>query len=143
MSLTYQPKLEVDPKKEDLDLFYKNIDEFNISRTGESTGNQDIVFFIRNSRNQIFGGIRGSLNISGWLYIIAIWIDKENRNKGYGTMLMQSIEEEAKANGGTNSYLNTISFQAPEFYKKLGYKVFAELEKFHRDYSKIFLRKEL
>lgn len=143
MNLTFQPKLEVNPSKDDLELFYLNIDKYNISATGKSTGNRDIVFFIRNSENIITGGIRGSLNISGWLYINAIWVDKESRNKGYGTLLMQRIEIEAKANGGTNSYLNTISFQAPEFYRKLGYEMFAELENFHQEYSKIFLKKEL
>ena len=143
MSVTFQPKREVNPKKEDLDLFYLKIDEFNISATGESTGNRDIVFFIRDAENRIIGGIRGSINNSGWLYINAIWVDEGHRNNGYGTLLMQSIEQEAKANGGTNSYLHTISFQAPEFYKKLGYKVFAELESFHLKYSKFFLRKKL
>ena len=143
MSLTFQPKLEANPTKEELDLFYLKLDEFNISATGESTGNRDIVFFIRDTENRIIGGIRGSLNNSGWLYIYAIWIDKEYRNKGYGTLLMQSIENEAKANGGNESYLHTISFQAPEFYNKFGYKVFAELENFHLGYSKYFLRKKL
>ena len=76
------------------------------------------MFFIRSLENKIIGGIRGSLNISGWLYINAIWIDKEYRNKGYGKLLIESIEEEAKVNGGLNSYLNTISFQAPEFYRR-------------------------
>jgi predicted acetyltransferase len=58
-------------------------------------------------------------------------------------LLIQSIEKEAKANGGTNSYLHTFSSQAPEFCKKLGYEVFAELENFHQEFSKIFLRKKL
>lgn len=143
MNSTFLPKLEVNPRHEDLELFHLNLDEFNISATGESTENRDIVFFIRNTENEIVGGIRGSLNISGWLYIIAIWIDENHRNKGYGTLLMQSIEKEAKANGGTNSYLNTIAFQAPEFYKQLGYQVFAELENFHHQYNKLFLKKKL
>ena len=143
MKLTFQPKLEGIPRKEDLDLFYFKIDEFNIASTGKSAGNRDIIFFIRDIEDKIIGGIRGSFNNSGWLYINAIWVDKEIRNKGYGTLLIQSIEKEAKAKGGTNSYLHTFSSQAPEFYKKLGYEVFAELENFHQEFSKIFLRKKL
>lgn len=143
MSVPLQPKREANPRKEDVDLFYAKIDAFNIAATGESTGNRDIVFFIRDTENTIIGGIRGTLNNSGWLYIIAIWVDAEYRKKGYGTLLMQSMEKEARANGGTNSYLNTISFQAPEFYKRLGYEVFATLDNFHLDYRKIFLKKKL
>ena len=68
---------------------------------------------------------------------------KDTRNQGYATLLMQSIENEAKEKGCKNSYLNTISFQAPEFYKKLGYKKFAELENFHQEYNKLFFRKKI
>jgi GNAT superfamily N-acetyltransferase len=143
MKTVFQPKIEIDPKKEDLELLRLGIDENNILITGESTGNQDITFFIRNADNEIIGGIRGTYNISGWLYINALWVDKNYRNQGYATLLMQRMENEAKRNGCKNSYLNTIAFQAPEFYLKLGYKKFAELEKFHHEYNRIFLRKKL
>lgn len=143
MKTVFQPKIEIDPKKKDIELLRLGIDENNILVTGESTGNQDITFFIRNSDNEIIGGIRGTYNISGWLSINALWVDKNYRNQGYATLLMQSIENEAEEKGCKNSYLNTISFQAPEFYMKLGYKKFAELENFHHEYNRIFLKKQL
>ena len=143
MRTVFQPKIEIDPKKEDIELLRLGIDENNILVTGESTGNQDITFFIRNSDNEMIGGIRGTYNISGWLYINALWVDKNYRNQGYATLLMQRIENKAKEKGCKNSYLNTIAFQAPEFYMKLGYEKFAELENFHHEYSKIFLKKKL
>jgi GNAT superfamily N-acetyltransferase len=143
MKTIFQPKIEIDPRKEDLELLRLGIDQNNILITGESTGNQDITFFIRNADNEIIGGIRGTYNISGWLYINALWVDKNYRNQGYATLLMQRMENEAKRNGCKNSYLNTIAFQAPEFYLKLGYKKFAELENFHHEYNRIFLRKRL
>jgi GNAT superfamily N-acetyltransferase len=143
MKTVFQPKIEIDPKKEDLELLRLGIDENNILITGESTGNQDITFFVRNADNEIIGGIRGTYNISGWLYINALWVDKNYRNQGYATLLMRCMEDEAKEKGCKNSYLNTIAFQAPEFYLKLGYKKFAELEKFHHEYNRIFLKKKL
>jgi hypothetical protein len=36
-----------------------------------------------------------------------------------------------------------MSFQAPEFYKKLGYHIFGKLENFPAEHSMIFLRKRL
>jgi len=143
MKTIFQPKIEIDPRKEDLELLRLGIDQNNILITGESTGNQDITFFIRNADNEIIGGIRGTYNISGWLYINALWVDKNYRNQGYATLLMQRMENEAKEKGCKNSYLNTIAFQAPEIYVKLGYKKFAELENFHHEYNRIFLRKRL
>ncbi len=114
MTPAFQSKNEIDPKEEDIELLRLAIDENNIWVTGESTGNQDITFFIRNSDNEIIGGIRGTYNISGWLYIDALWVDKNYRNQGYATLLMQRIENEAKEKGCKNSYLNTILFQAPD-----------------------------
>ena len=49
MKTVFQPKIEIDPKKKDIELLRLGIDENNILVTGESTGNQDITFFIRNS----------------------------------------------------------------------------------------------
>jgi len=143
MNLLYKPELESTPKKEDLDRLRFEIDQNNIAVTGTSTGNKDIVLFIRNSKNNLIAGVQGDYNTSGWLYICCIWVSEEYRSQGYGTLLIRCIESEAKKNGCTNSYLNTIEFQAPEFYKRLGYHVFASLENFHQNYTKYFLKKNL
>jgi len=139
----FLPKIEINPKKEDIEFLRLGIHEINILVTGESIEKQDITFFIRNSEDEIIGGIRGTYNISGWLYISELWVDKNYRNQGYATLLMKSIENEAVHKGCKNSYLNTISYQAPEFYIKLGYKKFAELENFHYEYNRIYLKKKL
>ena len=56
---------------------------------------------------------------------------------------MEMIEAEAARHGSINVYLNTFTFEAPEFYKKLGYTVFAELKDFPPGHSRLFLRKTL
>jgi GNAT superfamily N-acetyltransferase len=143
MQKLHQPKLETDPNEEDLEIIRRGIDENNVLVTGQSTGNRQIVFFVRDSNGMIIGGVGGFYNSSGWLYVSGLWVAKEQRAKGYGSLLMQSIEAEAKRNGCTKSHLYTIEHQAPEFYKKLGYVVFARLEKFHQQFDKIFFRKYL
>ena len=37
----------------------------------------------------------------------------------------------------------TFSFQAPDFYQKLGYTTFAQLENFPPGRSRLFMRKKL
>ena len=44
------------------------------------------------------------------------------RGKGYGRALLQYVEEQAENDGRKRILLNTYSFQAPEFYRSLGYE---------------------
>jgi GNAT superfamily N-acetyltransferase len=143
MKTLCRAKLASEPKKEDLDLIDQGMDEENVLVTGQGTGNKEIVLFIRDSKHEIIGGVRGLYNASGWLWVSGLWVAKEHRSRGYGTMLMQGIEAEAKRNGCSKSHLCTLEHLAPEFYKKLGYVVFATLERFHQNYCKYFFRKDL
>ena len=102
-----------------------------------------VAFFLRDEADSIVGGVNGNYGTFGWLYVNALWVDESLRGRGFGQELMQRIETEAARNGAKNAFLNTMSFQAPEFYKKLGYRVFAELEDFPGEHSRIFLRKRL
>lgn len=45
--------------------------------------------------------------------------------------------------GCDHADLDTFSHQVPEFYARLGYTVFAELESFPAPHRRIFLRKRL
>ena len=114
---TYRPAFEPGPKEADLALIGRGIDENNIIVTGQSTGNKELTFFIRNEKREIIGGIQGTYNNSGWLHINGIWVSEEYRGNGYGTQLMKCIESEAKKHGCTKCHLNTIEHQAPDFYK--------------------------
>lgn len=70
-------------------------------------------------------------------------MSEQLRGTGYGTQLIFSIEAEALRNGCKNVYLNSFSFQGVGFYKKLGYRVFGELEDFPEGHSVCCLRKSL
>jgi N-acetylglutamate synthase-like GNAT family acetyltransferase len=102
-----------------------------------------IALFLRDENGSIVGGVDGNYGTFEWLYVNALWVQDDLRCRGYGAELMDRIETEAKKHGCRNAFLNTMSFQAPGFYKKIGYKVFAELEDFPGEHSRIFLRKKL
>jgi GNAT superfamily N-acetyltransferase len=78
-------------------------------------------------RNKIVGGIVGEL----WttvLFIQWFWIEQKLRGKNHGTKLMKSIEDEARRLGATRSYVDTMSFQAPGFYRSCGYSEFGSID---------------
>jgi GNAT superfamily N-acetyltransferase len=102
-----------------------------------------IAFYLRDAEGKIVGGVYGNFGTFNWLYVDTLWVSDELRGRGYGARLLAAIEQEAVTNNCTSVYLDTFSFQAPEFYKKLGYEVFGELNDFPAGHSRIFLRKSL
>lgn len=140
--MDYEITLEDTPPDDDINVLRNGLGEYAFGMFGE-TSVADVTFFVRDESGVIVGGVHGNYGSFGWMYVDTLWISERLRGNDYGTRLMDLIEETAVRNGCTQAYLNTFSFQAPEFYKKRGYTVFGELEDFPDGHSRIFLRKRL
>ena len=91
---------------------------------------------------EIVGGIVGEV----WttvLFIQLFWLEQGLRGKGFGTKLIKAIEDEAKRFGATRSYVDTMSFQAPGFYRGCGYKEFGSIEGYPGGVTRHWLTKTL
>jgi len=75
----------------------------------------------------IVGGIVGEVWMSV-LFIKLFWIDERFRGHDHGTALIHAIEDEARRYGAARSYLDTMSFQAPGFYRACGYQEFGTID---------------
>lgn len=78
-----------------------------------------------------------------WFYLDLLWVKDELRGRGYGRRLLTLAEDEARQRGAKNVYLDTFSFQVPNFYKQPGYQVFGELENFPSGHPRYFFTKQL
>ena len=96
---------------------------------------------LREKRN-IVGAVVGDTHL-GWLFVQWFWIDEKYRGKGFGEKLLTTAEAEARKRGAKNVYLDTWSFQAPGFYKKLGYEEFHVSQDFPRGHTRHYFRKDL
>jgi len=103
---------------------------------------QNFAVVMNDARGRVLGGLSGWTGWS-WMYIELFWLPEELRRKGHGRKLMALAEEEARRRGCTGIYLNTAIFQAPGFYPKLGFKVFAEMDDFPPGRKTFFLMKRL
>jgi GNAT superfamily N-acetyltransferase len=93
-------------------------------------------------RNKVVGGIVGEL----WttvLFIQLFWIEQKLRGKDYGTKLIKAIEDEARRFGATHSYVDTMSFQAPGFYRACGYEEFGSIAGYPRNVTRHWFTKSL
>jgi GNAT superfamily N-acetyltransferase len=93
-------------------------------------------------RGKVVGGIVGEL----WttvLFIQLFWIEQKLRGKDYGTGLIKAIEDEARRLGAKRSYVDTMSFQAPGFYRTCGYEEFGSIDGYPNGVTRHWLTKSL
>jgi GNAT superfamily N-acetyltransferase len=90
--------------------------------------------------NHLVGGLSGTLTW-GWLFIEALWVHRNQRNKGAGRALLTRAESHAAENGCHSAWLDT--FQSRAFYEAQGYSLFGALEDYPAGQTRAFLRKPL
>jgi GNAT superfamily N-acetyltransferase len=114
---------------------------YNVGRTGQDFW-RPVKLFVRNSTGLIRGGLLGDI-WGGWLEVKILWLEESLRGTGVGRCLLESAEAEARAAGCRYTRLDSHSFQAPDFYKKLGYEEFAHLNDSPLGHEQLFLWKRL
>jgi GNAT superfamily N-acetyltransferase len=128
------------PDGRDIRALRRGIYEHNVASTGIE--GDDISIFVRDADGELRGGLYG-WTWSGWLEVNLLWVRADERGHGLGSRLLAAAEAEALARGCHTSILDTHSFQAPDFYRKHGYEVWANLDGYPTGHSKIYFRKRL
>jgi GNAT superfamily N-acetyltransferase len=90
----------------------------------------------------IVGGVFGVLSLTV-LAIKLFWVDEALRGKGHGTALIGAIEQEARRLGAVRAYLDTMSFQAPGFYRACGYQEFGTIDGYPNGVTRHWFTKAL
>ncbi|MCA9951538.1 MAG: GNAT family N-acetyltransferase [Anaerolineales bacterium] len=101
-----------------------------------------LEIYIEDKQGSLCGGLIAS-TYWGWLFIDDFWIIDVLRGNGYGRLLIENAEKEAKERGCTAAWLKTFSFQARGFYKKCGYFVVGQLDNYPPGATFYWMRKDL
>ena len=101
---------------------------YNVSRHGYSDVHKAAIF-VRNEDGSLGAGIY-SYTWGGCCQIDLLWVAEERRGEGLGSRLMAAVEDEARRIGCSKLILDTFSFQAPDFYRKLGFELTGTIEDF-------------
>ncbi len=117
------------------------INNYNRKHAGDNSY-QSLCFVLRAPDQQVVGGVIGA-TYWDWFYLDLLWVKEELRGRGHGHRLLTIAEQEARQRGAKNAYLDTFSFQAPDFYERHGYRVFGELQDFPPGHQRFFLTKQL
>jgi ribosomal protein S18 acetylase RimI-like enzyme len=79
----------------------------------------------------------------GQLHIKYLFVEEPYRGKGYAKEFMKYALNFGKSQGCSFAFVETMSFQAPEFYQKLGFKVEMVRHGYERDTSLYYLKRDL
>lgn len=125
-----------------LDTFLaERIEESNLDVTG-ITNVEEIALQIKDSGGQIIAGLSG-YTWGGACVIRHLWIVAAHRKLGLGRRLMAAAETRAQERGCSQIVLSSHSFQAPQFYEKLGFARTGEIAGYPRGHSDILFIKHL
>ena len=102
----------------------------------------EFCFTAESDDGEIIGVITGRAYYNE-VHIGDLIIHKAYRKCGYGSKLISAVEQAFQNAGYDKITLTTFGFQAPEFYKKLGYKVEFIREDKDPKLCKYFLSKQI
>lgn len=126
----------------ELDLFLdERLYEFNVRATRIDDGRM-LFAKLEDETGAVIAGIAGH-TWGGCCEITRLWVHASHRRQGLGRALLAAAEAEAIRRGCDRALLMTHSFQAPEFYEKLGYERRATVAEYPRGHAKYLYEKRL
>jgi GNAT superfamily N-acetyltransferase len=101
----------------------------------------DILVHDDNS-GEVVGGLLGRSSL-GMFFLDLFYLPEELRRGGLGSRIIALAEGEARKRGCTAAFVYTVTFQAPDFYERHGYRRFGEIACPPSGATRIFLTKVL
>ncbi|WP_455826656.1 GNAT family N-acetyltransferase [Pseudomonas graminis] len=127
---------------EEREAILKPLRAYNLSHTGKMPF-ETVGLLLRDpTTHEVVGGLYGKISY-GWLFIELLSIPDSMRTQGTGTRLMQAAEALARQKGCVGIWLDTFSFQAPGFYRKLGFSEFGHIADYPPGHQRHFFEKRL
>ena len=138
--IVYEPELLPESRAAVLD----GLVAFNRSQTPDFTGKYGSIGLMLKhpDTGATDGGLTARIGF-GWMFVELLFVPERLRGQGVGTRLMQQAEVVAREQQCIGIWLDTFTFQAPDFYRKLGYVVFGEIANYPPGSSRFFLHKHL
>ncbi len=113
---------------------------FNYAATGHRDGRALSCFLHKDGL--LAAGIDG-FSWGGYARVEYLWVANEFRGQGLGTQLLAAAEAEARRRGCETIVLDSHSFQAPDFYRRRGYREIGTTTNTPRGFSQTLFQKSL
>ncbi|HMG51104.1 MAG TPA: GNAT family N-acetyltransferase [Inquilinus sp.] len=118
------------------------LNSFNDEITGYSD-RRPLTITVRDPETgEVLGGATGRTSL-GMLFLELFHLPASLRGSGLGSEILQMFEDEGRRRGCRTAMLFTISFQAPAFYERYGWRRFGEIACDPPGTSRVFMTKDL
>jgi ribosomal protein S18 acetylase RimI-like enzyme len=124
----------------DVEIVRRGLRRYNMSQL--DVPHAPFAVIARDAAGAVLGGVTGYVQW-GMCEIEFAWVHDAWRGQGIGRQLMAAAEQVALAHGCRRMHLDTMSFQAPGFYRKLGYVVAGTIDGYAEGAVRYFLVKDL
>ena len=104
--------------------------------------NPERLVFVAEQGGGMLGGLAATVT-QGWMHVDLLAVRAPFRRRGIGRALLAAAEALARERGLAGVWLDTVAFQAPDFYPPLGYTVFGRLPDFPPGQERLFFLKRL
>ncbi len=127
------------PAPEDLQAIEDGLERHNLSAAplGEV---KPLAVLARDASGRLIGGATGRW-WGACCELLQLWVDESHRSQGVGSRLVREFEAQGRSRGCRIFYLTTLSYQAPDFYRRLGYVALAEITGYPLGIAKYLMHK--
>jgi ribosomal protein S18 acetylase RimI-like enzyme len=133
--------VDMNPSEKDVEYIHDNLSAYN---AGEGYTSEVIKFLVscKDDSGMILGGAVCHI-FWEWIFVSLLWVDESYRGRGWGSEIMYAVERQAREQNCIGVFLDTVDFQAPGFYEKLGYEVYGVLDDMPRGQKRYYFRKRM
>ncbi len=137
--MTLLQPIERNITPEELDLVHQGFDQ-HTEDNNVSVQSSDRYGYVIESDNQLIGcssglAYKNGASYSGWFYLTDLIVFNPHRGYGYGKMLLSALENKIASLGICRIWTWTAGYEAPDFYKKIGYTEFMSMDNWYSDGS--------
>jgi GNAT superfamily N-acetyltransferase len=129
------------PSTQDLEDIYNGLDKYAQQKMGYRSF-KPFGFLVHAANGVLLAGCTGVI-MYGVTYIKLLWVEEELRGKGLGQELLNKTEAFAVEKKCRYITVDTFSWQAKEFYEKMGYTIEHVYDGYDGDSKFYFFRKKL
>ena len=134
-------RVEDEPRLEEVAALDDQLYRHNVAVTGCNDGRW-LAIFVRDETGALMAGLHG-WTWGGTGFVRTLWVRENLRGQGIGVRLLETAEREAATRGCREMQLDTHGYQAPGFYRRLGYEQIGELPGWPGGTTRMFFRKAL